>query len=35
MSVEFSKKDLARIIEFIGEQEELLLEAWNEIHKKD
>ncbi|MCM2279482.1 MAG: DUF4160 domain-containing protein [Oligoflexia bacterium] len=31
----FSKRDLERIVDFMASQEDLLLEAWNEIHKED
>jgi hypothetical protein len=32
---DFSKNDLRRITEFIASQQDLLSEAWDEIHKKD
>lgn len=34
-SVGFSRNDLRRIADFLASQEELLMEAWNEIHQED
>lgn len=30
----FSRNDLRRIVEFLAQNEELLMEAWNEIHEE-
>lgn len=34
-SLGFSRNDLRRLIEFIARNEELLLEAWNEIYQEE
>ena len=31
----FGPSDLKRISEFVASREQLLMEAWNEIHKKE
>ena len=34
-SMGYSSNDIKRIVKFMEEREDLLLEAWYEIHKKD
>jgi uncharacterized protein (DUF885 family) len=34
-SIGFSRSDMRRIVAFLKEREDLLLEAWNEIHKEE